>query len=511
MLPIFMLSLLLILTKAQKDPASKQLETFKQNHPGPPSILTTSYGVPVDKRLTASSLNTDLLRNPFFLEMSQHSVRERIPARVVHAKGTGAFGYLEITDDISKYCRAKVFSKIGKRIPLVVRMSTGLTEKGGSDTTREPRGLAIKLYTEEGNLDIVCLSTPMYAYKDPLLFPSFSHVIQRNPETGLRDSNMIWDFITLRPESLFFFLFLLSDRGIPDGYRHLAAFNIHTMQVVNKNGESYFMRFHFLPDAGIKNLTATEAARIAGEDLDYATRDLYNAIAREDFPSWTLYVQILSLKQVMEATFDPFDVTNILPVKDYPLKRCGKLVLNKNPENQFAQIEQLAFNPGNLPDGFVGGPGKLFESREFVYRDAQVYRLGTNFNNMAVNCPLYKANTYNRDGVGPVVDNGKNTPNFIPNSFGGPVPVKIPYTPRLLNIYEKDEPENFGHARDFYENELTGDDRGRLIQNMVAYLAGAAQRLQFEAIKLLTKVHPDLGHRVAIAIRARQTSKNTKN
>lgn len=467
--------------------------------------MTSSAGAPIEYKDATVTLNNPLLFNEYFMDSLTHLVRERIPERLVHAKAAGAFGFFEVTHDITDICKAKLFSKVGKKTPVAVRFSPVVVERGGIDTSRDARGFAIKFYTEDGNFDIAGFNTPIYVYKDPLLFTAFVRTQKRNPATNLIDGNMLWDYLTLRPEGLYMFLLVFGDRGIPDGYRHMPGFGIHTYQVVNEHGESTFIRFHFIPDAGIKNLRSEEARQIAALDPDYATRDLYNAIANGNPPSWTVSIQVLTLHDVKNAGFDVFDVTKALPLDDYPLRPLGRFVLNKNPINYFAEIEQLAFSPSTLVPGILGAPDKVFEARRMAYRDAQYYRLGANFNRIPVNCPIQtKVLAYNRDGRPPVKDNDRDIPNYFPNTFNGPQPYKDVKRPQLLEIYQ-DQPNNFDQARELYTEEMTKDERSRLVANILFSLGGVAQNLQDRAVKLFTVIHPDLGNRIRQGLLANRT------
>ncbi|XP_028027311.1 catalase-like [Bombyx mandarina] len=487
-------------------PAAQQIVAFKQRTSGPIGIMTTSAGSPIELKDASSTLNSNLIFNEYFMDSLTHIVRERIPERLVHAKAGGAFGYFEVTHDITNICKAKLFTKIGKKTPVAARFSPAVVERGGTDTSRDARGFAIKFYTEDGNFDIVGFNTPMYSYKDPLLFSAFVRAQKRNPATNLLDGNTLWDFLTLHPESLHIFLLVFGDRGIPDGYRHMPGFGIHTYQVVNECGEKHFVRFHFIPDAGIKNLNSKRAQKISGIDPDYATRDLYNAIGKGKFPSWSVSIQILTLDDVKNAKFDVFDVTKVLPQDEFPLKPLGRLVLNKNPTNYFAEIEQLAYSPANLVPGILGGPDKVFEARRLAYRDAQYYRLGANFNKISVNCPIQNhVLAYNRDGRPPVKDNGKDTPNYYPNTFNGPVPYKDENRVDLIEIYQ-DDPNNFDQARELYMNEMTKGERSRLVENILYSLGGVIEELQDRAVKLFTIIHPDLGYRISQGLKVNRTS-----
>ncbi|KAJ2946877.1 hypothetical protein O0L34_g16210 [Tuta absoluta] len=493
-----------VVAKIQNDPAGQQIVNFKKKTSGPIGIMTTSAGAPIDHHETVT-LNKPLIFNEYFMDTMTHLVRERIPERLVHAKAGGAFGYFEVTHDITHICKAKMFSQVGKRTPIAARFSPVVVEKGGIDTSRDARGFAVKFYTEDGNFDIVGFSTPMYVYKDPILFPTFVRAQKRNPSTNLIDGNMLWDFLTLRPESLHMFLLVFSDRGIPDGYRHMPGFGIHTFEVANKKGEKYFIRFHFYPDAGIKNLRTEEARKISAVDPDYATRDLYNAIGNGDFPTWDVQIQVLTYDDVKEAGFDVFDVTKVLPLDKYPLKPLGKMVLNKNPVNYFAEIEQLAYSPANLVPGILGGPDKVFEARRLAYRDAQYFRLGANFNNIPVNCPIQAVvHAYNRDGTPPVKDNEKDKPNYYPNTFNGAVPYKEPKRAELIDIYQ-DEANNFDQATELYINEITPEERTRLVENILYSLGPVTKELQQRAVKFFSVIHPDLGSRIEQGLLANRT------
>ncbi|KAL0840075.1 hypothetical protein ABMA28_015394 [Loxostege sticticalis] len=490
----------------QNDPAAQQIIMFKQRTKGPIGVMTTSAGAPIDYVDARVTLNRRLMFNEYFMDSLTHLVRERIPERLVHAKAAGAFGYFEVTHDITHICSAKMFSAIGKKTPVAARFSPVVVERGGIDTSRDARGFAVKFYTEDGNFDMVGFSTPMYVYKDPLLFTAFVRAQKRNPATNLIDGNMLWDFLTLNPESLHMFLLVFSDRGIPDGYRHMPGFGIHTFEVVNKHGEKYFIRFHFTPDAGVKNLFSEEARKIAAVDPDYATRDLYRAIGNGEYPSWSVAIQVLTFDDVKTAGFDVFDVTKVLPLDRYPLTPVGRFVLNKNPINYHAEIEQLAFNPANLVPGILGGPDKVFEARRLAYRDAQYYRLGANFNKIPVNCPIQSVVlAYNRDGRPPEKDNGRDSPNYYPNSFNGPVEYKDKHRVELLEIYQ-DPPNNFEQSTELYINEFSKEERSRLVENILYSLGPVAKFLQERAVKLFTLIHPDLGYRIEQGLAANTTN-----
>ncbi|XP_045764340.1 catalase-like [Maniola jurtina] len=493
-------------TRSKHDSSADQIELIKEKYADPIGIMTISSGAPVSHSDATNSLNSILTNNDYFIDSLTHFNRERIPERVVHAKGGGAFGYFEVTHDISYICKAEMFSKIGRKTPVSLRFSSLIPEKGGSDVSRDARGFAVKFYTKDGNFDIVGLNIPIFVLKDPLKFPNFVHAAKQNPSTNLRDYKTFWDFTTLNPESFFHLLFQFGDRGIPASYVNMPGFSIHTYQVENEHGEKHFVRFHFIPDAGIKNLTTEEASRIAAEDLDYFNRILYRDIANREFPSWTVSIQVLTLKDVKKSRYDVFDVTRLISLKKHPLKEVGKLILDKNPKNYFAEIEQLAFCPGNLVPGILGDPSQLFEARRFLYRDAQYYRLGANFNKISINCPYRtKTLTYNRDGTPPVKDNEEDIPNYYPNSFNGPVPYTNTHKSQLISIIENPEPNNFEQASELYVNEMTSDERSRLVTNIVSTLKLSTVVTQKRAVVIFERIHPDLGRRVAQGLKENHT------
>uniref|UniRef100_A0A2A4JNL0 Catalase core domain-containing protein n=1 Tax=Heliothis virescens TaxID=7102 RepID=A0A2A4JNL0_HELVI len=500
----FLLFCVLIQAGDGDDPAGNQVVDFRDRTPGPIGIMTTSLGAPINHRQASGTLNKRLIFHDFFMDQVLRLNRERIPPRVVHAKGGGAFGYFEVTHDMRDICKAKLFNNVGKKTPIAVRFSLVLQEVGGIDTSRDVRGFSVKFYTEDGNFDIVGLNTPVFIIKDPLFFPTFARSGKRNPQTFLYDSNMLWDFLVLRPETMHNQVRIFSDLGIPDGYRHMPGFGVHTFQLVNEENEKYFIRFHFTPDAGVKNLKSSEAQKIAGYDPDYANRDLFNAIGTGHFPSWTVSIQVLSVSDVKNADFDVFDVTRVLPEDKYPLRPVGKLVLNKNPVNYFAEIEQLAFCPGNLVPGILGSPDKQFEARRLSYRDAQNYRLGGNFKNIGVNKAIREPLTYNRDGEPPIGENERNVPNYYPNSYNGPVPYFEENEVDLIEIYESPA-VNLDQTREFYEH-MTIDEKARLIENILYSLGSVTDPLLKErSVKLLRAINPQLGNRVLEGLIANRT------
>uniref|UniRef100_A0A8C4V071 Catalase n=1 Tax=Falco tinnunculus TaxID=100819 RepID=A0A8C4V071_FALTI len=470
-----------------------------------PDVLTTGAGNPVGDKLnilTVGPRGPLLVQDVVFTDEMAHFDRERIPERVVHAKGAGAFGYFEVTHDITQYCKAKVFEHIGKRTPIAIRFSTVAGESGSADTVRDPRGFAMKFYTEEGNWDLVGNNTPIFFIRDAMLFPSFIHTQKRNPQTHLKDPDMVWDFWSLRPESLHQVSFLFSDRGIPDGYRHMNGYGSHTFKLVNASGRPVYCKFHAKTDQGIKNLPVEEAGRLASTDPDYGIRDLYNAIAKGDYPSWSFYIQVMTFEEAEKFPFNPFDVTKIWPHGDYPLIPVGKLVLNRNPVNYFAEVEQLAFDPSNMPPGIEPSPDKMLQGRLFSYPDTHRHRLGPNYLQIPVNCPFRaRVANYQRDGLMCVSDNQGGAPNYYPNSFTGPEDQPIVKESRMsvsgdVQRFNSANEDNVTQVRDFYTKVLKEDERQRLCKNIADHLKDAQLFIQKRAVKNFTDVHPDYGARV---------------
>lgn len=383
--------------------------------------LTTAAGAPVADNqnvLTAGPRGPMLLQDVWFLEKLAHFDREVIPERRMHAKGSGAYGTFTVTHDISKYSKAKIFSQIGKQTDLFLRFSTVAGERGAADAERDIRGFAVKFYTEEGNWDMVGNNTPVFFLRDPLKFPDLNHAVKRDPETNLRSAKNNWDFWTLLPEALHQVTIVMSDRGIPATYRHMHGFGSHTFSLINAANERYWVKFHFKSQQGIKNLTNAEAEATVGKCRESHQRDLYDSIARKDFPRWTFYVQIMPEKEASSCPYNPFDLTKVWPHSDYPLIEVGVLELNRNPKNYFAEVEQSAFNPTNVVPGISFSPDKMLQGRLFSYGDAQRYRLGVNHNLIPVNrsrCPMH---AFHRDGAMRVDGNYGSTLGYEPNSYG---------------------------------------------------------------------------------------------
>jgi len=474
---------------------------------------TTDAGIPVASDDHSLSVGPDgplLLHDHYLLEQMANFNRERIPERQPHAKGSGAFGRFEVTKDVSAYTKAAVFQP-GARTDTVARFSTVAGERGSPDTWRDPRGFAVKFYTDEGNFDLVGNNTPVFFVRDPMKFQHFIHSQKRRADNGLRDHDMQWDFWTLSPESAHQVTWLMGDRGIPKTYRHMNGYSSHTYLWTNADGERFWVKYHFKTDQGIECLTQEEADRIAGDDSDYHRRDLFDAIARGEHPSWTLKVQIMPFEEAKTYRFNPFDLTKVWPHGDYPLQEVGKLTLDRNPTDFHAQIEQAAFEPNNLVPGTGVSPDKMLLARVFSYADAHRARLGVNYKQIPVNAPKCPFHSYSKDGamrIAPVTD-----PVYAPNSKGGPVAdperypddsvwradgefVRAAYTKR-------EDDDDFGQARTLVTEVMDDAQRERLVSNIAGHLRdGVTEPVLERAFEYWKNVHPELGERVERAVKS---------
>jgi len=478
-----------------------------------PKTLHASNGAPVPEfGLTASTTvgpNGPIAIQDFeLIDHLAHFDRERIPERVVHAKGGGAFGYFETThDSLASICKAKLFSSVGKRCPIAMRFSTVGGESGSADTVRDPRGFAMKFYTEEGNWDLVGNNTPIFFIRDPILFPSFIHTQKREPHTHLKNDQMQWDFFSLRPEALHQVSFLYSDRGTPDGFRHMNGYGSHTYVNVNAQGETTFVKYHFKTDQGIRNLSVARASELAGSDPDYAIRDLYEAIERKDYPTWTMYIQKMTMRESQSVEFDPFDVTKVWPHKQFPLIEVGRIVLNRNPQNYFAEIEQLAFSPSHFIPGIAASRDKMLQARLFSYPDTHRHRLGVNYQQLPVNRPLFEPRTYQRDGAMCFNGNMGSLTNYFPNSVAeapteNPEYAKSaeiglnPLDATVIKKYSTKDNDNFTQVGVFYNKVLNDAERERLTDNLASSLVKVTIDVRNKVFPLLEKCDPHYGKRV---------------
>ena len=445
--------------------------------------LTTASGIPYaenENSMTVGPRGPILLQDFILHEKMAHFNRERIPERVVHAKGSGAYGTFTVTHDITKYTRAKIFNTIGKETKVFLRFSTVGGEKGSADTERDPRGFAIKFYTEEGNWDLVGNNTPVFFVKDPKKFGDFIHTQKRDPYTNTKSATVMWDFWSLNPESLHQVMILMSGRGTPYGYRHMDGFGSHTFSMINVENERVWVKFHFKTKQGIKNFTGEDASAMRGIDPDFAQHDLLHAIDNGDFPKWALKIQVMTEEQAKTYHWNPFDLTKVWPHLDFPLIDVGILELNENPDNYFAHVEQSAFAPAHVVDGIGYSPDKMLQGRLLSYPDAHRYRLGGNYEQIPVNrCP-FAVNNYQRDGQMRVDGNHWSAPNYFPNSFDNIVADESYKEPSwglgtsVADWYDRNaEGENDHYTQPGNLYRLMGEnEKKELIKNIVGAMSG---------------------------------------
>ncbi len=470
--------------------------------------MTTAAGIPVadnQNSLTVGPRGPVLMQDVQLFEKMAHFNRERVPERVVHAKGAGAYGTFTVTGDISRHTCAKLFSKVGNTCETFLRFSTVAGEQGYADTVRDPRGFAMKFYTEQGNWDLVGNNTPIFFIRDALKFSDFIHSQKRLPMSGLRDNTMQWDFWSLSPESLHQVTWLFGDRGIPASYRHMNGYGSHTYSLWNEKGERYWVKWHVKTRQGIRNLTVAEAARLAGEAPDYHRQDLFAAIERGEFPQWTVFVQIMPELEADSYRIHPFDLTKVWPHADYPLIEVGVLELNRNPKNYFAEVEQSAFEPGNLPPGFGASPDKVLQARLQSYPDSHRYRIGVNYAALDVNRPRCPVHSYHKDGQMRYGDNGGDQPVYQPNSFGGPTD-GYPYQEPPLHIsgdtarYDHREGnDDYAQAGELFRL-LSQAERERLIANMAGALREVPHTIQSRWIGYCLKADSAYGAGLAATL-----------
>jgi catalase len=472
-------------------------------------ILTTASGAPVADNQNSRSAGPrgPLLLDDFHLiEKLAHFNRENIPERRVHAKGSGAYGTFTVTSDITRYSCAKLFGAVGKQTETFLRFSTVGGERGSADTERDPRGFALKFYTEEGNWDIVGNNTPVFFIRDPLKFPDFIHTQKRLPQSNLKSAQMMWDFWSHSPEALHQVTILFSDRGIPDGYRHMHGFGSHTYSLINAGGERHWVKWHYKTAQGIKNLAPADAARIAGTDPDYAQRDLFDAIERGDFPKWRVCMQVMTEEQANRHHENPFDVTKTWSQKAFPLIEVGVLELNRNPLNYFAEVEQATFGPSNMVPGVGLSPDRMLQGRVFAYADAHRYRVGTNHQHLPVNASRSPVNTYQRDGAMAFGSNGGVAPNYEPNSYFD-APRQAPqYREPALAL--NGAADRFDHREDsdYYSQAgalfrlMSAEQKALLINNIAGAMMGVSEDVVQRQLQHFYRADEAYGNGVAQAL-----------
>ena len=479
-------------------------------NPKPPSasILTTSSGVPVadnQNSETAGPRGPVLMQDFWLIEKMAHFNRERIPERVVHAKGVAAHGTFTVTQDISRYTKARIFGKVGNQAECLLRFSTVAGERGAADAERDVRGFAVKIYTEEGNWDLVGNNTPVFFVRDPLKFSDFIHTQKRDPKTNLRNNTAAWDFWSLSPESLHQVTILMSDRGLPRNMREMHGFGSHTYSFYNDAGERFWVKFHWRSQQGISFYTDAEAAEIVANDRESSQRDLFENIEKGNFPRWKLCVQIMSEMEAETYRCNPFDLSKVWPHADYPLIEVGILELNRNPENYFAEVEQAAFAPANVVPGIGHSPDKMLQARILSYPDAQRYRLGVNHTSLPVNRPRCPVMHYHRDGSMSFDGNFGGAVNYEPNSFGGPKECP-PFIEPQLKISGAADRYNHRDGNDDYTQPgnlfrlMSPDAQERLFGNIARHMAEVPREIQLRAICHFFRADPAYGIGVAKAI-----------
>jgi len=481
---------------------------------------TTDAGIPVasdEHSLTLGAGGPILLQDHYLIEQMAQFNRERIPERQPHAKGSGAFGHFEVTEDVSAYTRAALFQP-GVTTDLVVRFSTVAGERGSPDTWRDPRGFAVKFYTTEGVYDMVGNNTPVFFIKDPMKFQHFIRSQKRRADNNLRDHDMQWDFWSLSPESAHQVTWLMGDRGIPRTWRHMNGYTSHTYMWVNADGERFWVKYHFKTDQGIEFFTQDEADQMASADTDYHTRDLFEAIAAGNNPSWTLFVQLMPFDDAADYRFNPFDLTKVWPHDDYPLHKVGRMTLDRNPTDHHTEIEQAAFEPNNLVPGIGPSPDRMLLARLFAYADAHRHRIGANYKQIPVNASTSPVNSYSKDGAmryEKVAD-----PVYAPNSKGGPSAAgdkfKDPgwYSEGEISRFayvSHSEDDDWGQAGTLVRDVLDDAARERLVDNIVGHLLnGVSEPILARAFEYWRNVDKDLGDKVEEGVRAKADETDPK-
>ncbi|MEN8651174.1 catalase [Streptomyces sp. 21So2-11] len=476
------------------------------------TYTTNNAGIPVESDEHSLTIGPDgpiLLQDHYLIEKMAQFNRERVPERVVHAKGAGAYGFFEVTNDVSQFTKADLFQP-GKRTDMLARFSTVAGEQGSPDTWRDPRGFALKFYTEHGNYDLVGNNTPVFFVRDPMKFQDFIRSQKRRPDSGLRDNDMQWDFWTLSPETAHQVTWLMGDRGIPKSYRHMNGYSSHTYLWVNAGGERFWVKYHFKTDQGIEFLTQDEGDALAGSDGDCHRRDLFDSIESGNAPSWTLKVQIMPFDDAPDYRFNPFDLTKVWPQGDYPLIEVGRMTLNENPEDFFVHIEQASFEPSNLVPGIGPSPDKMLLGRLFSYPDTHRYRIGPNYQQLPPNRPRSPVSSYAKDG--PMrYEPSRTGAVYAPNSYGGPAadtarfgePAGWASAGEMVHhAYTlRSEDDDWGQPGTLVREVLDDAARDRLVSNISGHLLGGVSRTVLDrALQYWRNVDKGLGDRIATKV-----------
>ncbi|WP_042365692.1 catalase [Streptacidiphilus neutrinimicus] len=482
---------------------------------------TTDSGAPVESdehSLTAGPGGPILLQDAYLIEQMAQFNRERVPERQPHAKGSGAFGHFEVTGDVSAYTKAAVFQP-GTRTEVLARFSTVAGERGSPDTWRDPRGFALKFYTSQGNYDMVGNDTPVFFVKDPMKFQHFIRSQKRRADNNLRDHDMQWDFWTLSPETAHQVTWLMGDRGIPRTWRHMNGYSSHTYMWINEQGRRFWVKYQFKTDQGIECFTQDEADQMAAVDTDYHTRDLFEHIRDGQYPSWTMFVQVMPYEEAATYRFNPFDLTKVWPHGDYPLIEVGRLTLDRNPTDHHAEIEQAAFQPNNFVPGIGPSPDRMLLARLFAYADAHRYRIGANYQQLPVNAPTVPVHSYSKDGA--MAYRKAADPVYAPNSKGGPAadpavsgpPPSWEVSGEITRAAYVDhaEDDDWGQAGTLVREVMDDDARARLIDNVVGHLLnGVSEPVLHRAFEYWANIDPDVGRRVREGVSAKAGEKDPK-
>jgi catalase len=478
-----------------------------------PPFTTTDSGIPAESdefSLTVGAQGPMVLHDHYVVQKMQHFNRERVPERVVHAKGSGAHGFFEVTEDVTWFTKASFLNTVGKQTPMFARFSTVAGEQGYADTVRDPRGFALKFYTDEGNFDLVGNNTPVFFVRDATKFQDFIHSQKRLPETGLRDNDMQWDFWTLSPESAHQVTILMSDRGTPRTFRHMNGYSSHTYSTINEKGERYWVKYHFKTVQGPENFTGAEAKAMTAEDPDFHRRDLFESIKNGEAPEWRLEVQVMPFDEAADYRFNPFDLTKVWPHADYPAIQVGRMVLDKNPTNFFAEVEQAAFSPANLVPGTGLSPDKMLMGRVFSYHDTHLHRIGPNYEQLPINAPKVEVHSYNKDAA-MTYRNPGDQPVYAPNSYGGPSAdpsrapgvnwsVEMAEVGRYANAKHEDD-NDFVQAGALVREVMNDGDRANLTTNIVDHASDhVSTEVQYRVVAYWHNVDATLGENVATGL-----------
>ncbi|KAI1812514.1 catA, catalase [Poronia punctata] len=453
---------------------------------------------------------TLLLQDINLLELIQHLTHERIPERLVHARGVGAHGYFEVTDDISDVTSADFLQRVGEKTPLFARFSTVAGERGSAETVRDTRGFAFKLRTNEGILDWLFLSTPVFPIRDGAKFPSFTHATKRNPRTGLPDHNMFWDYFNNNQEAIHFLMFLFSDWATPEDFQHADCFSINTYRFTKSDGSFTYVKIHVKTNQGVLNQDRTKAQTVAGQDPDAHTRSLVQDLDAGNTPSWDVYAQIIDPAKAADYSVNIFDATKTLPFEDFPLRKFGRIVLDRNVDDSFAEIEQSAFSPTNLVPGWALTPDPILQTRALAYADTQRHRLGTNFIQLPINKPDHSFNPLMRDGAATFKGLGA-IPNYFPaSSFNYGVatqyaqPDEEHWVGTVVDFESQVVDADFRQATIFWEKTLAAEpgQQDNFVSNVATHLQSASKEVREGTYAMFTRVNADLGQRIQTATEA---------